>query len=438
MKIYNSFLITLLTAFAFVGCESYIGGDINQDPDNPTAVPIIAQLPAFQIALADVYGGAFSRFNSMLTQQVEGVARQWSAMNQYTGLTPNRFDAAWNNVYENVLNEIKIAKTTAQENSFNHYTGILNVMEAYTLMIATDVWNDIPYSSALKGIESINPAFDAQSDIYNLIFSLLDEGINLLEGTPGSVVPGSEDVFYGGNIADWIKTAHAIRARGMMHHDDYAGAMAEAMQSFKSSEDNMRYLYPDANSAGQWFRFNRDRTGDIEFHPTMRTMLMNLNDLDRLAVMDQTFVTAHAYLVANFDQELITYREMQFLIAEADLRNGGTQAGYDAYLAGIKASFERLGLGDAEYEAYTAQESVNPGVGNLTLEQVMTQKYIALFLQPEVYSDWRRTNLPTLVPVAGTAIPVRWHYAATEYLFNSNAPTEAEVDIFNDRVAWNR
>jgi len=439
MKLINKLIVTCLAVFILAGCESYIEGDmINSDPNNPTAVPVTAQMPAFQIVIADVTGGAFSRFNSMLTQQVEGVERQWSSFNQYTGLTPNRFDAAWNNVYENILNEINIAKTSTREAGNSHFTGMINVMEAYTLMMATDVWDDMPYTDALQGVNALNPTFDTQSSIYGAIDGLLTEGLSLMGGATGPLAPGSEDVFYGGNIDNWIKAAHALKARKAMKENDYATAISEAQQAFTSAADNLAFQYPDANVAGQWFRFNRDRTGDLEFHPTMRALLTGLNDLDRLAVMDQTFITTHTYLVPDFLQELVTFREMQFIIAEADVRNGGTQVGYDAYLAGIKASFARLGLGDAEYDAYIAQDAVNPGLGNLTLETVMTQKYIAMFLQPEVYSDWRRTGIPALVPVSGSTVPVRWNYSSTEHLFNTNAPTEAEVDIYNDKVGWNR
>jgi hypothetical protein len=423
--------------FSFLSCESYLGGDLNSDPNKPSTVPVTAQTPAIQIVMADVTGGAFSRFNSMLVQQVEGVARQWSSFNQYTGLTPNRFDAAWENIYENILIEIKSARQKAVDNDYKHYQGVLNVMEAYSLMIATDVWDDMPYTEALEGLGNLNPKFDKQTDIYAKIYSLIDEGISLLNGPSGSVTPGNEDVLYGGDISKWIKAAHALKARGLLKDNNYTAAMSEAQQAFASAADNFAYQYPDANDAGQWYRFNRDRTGDIEFHPTMKKLLTDLNDTDRLGVMDQEFITDHTYLVPNFLQEMITYREMQFIIAEADVRAGGTQAGYDAYLAGIKASFDRLGVSD-KYDAYIAQESVNPGVGNLTLETVMTQKYIAMFLQPEVYSDWRRTAIPALTPVSGTTVPVRWNYAATEFLFNSNAPAESEVNIYTDKVGWNK
>lgn len=439
MKFTYKIAFLFVAMLSFVGCEDFIAGDnINEDPNNPTAVPVFAQMPAIEIATADVYGGAFSRFNSMLVQQVEGVARQWQSFNQYTGLTPNRFDAAWTNVYENILNEIVIAKASSVENGYGHYEAVLKIIEAFTLMAATDVWDSMPYSEALKGVEVFSPTYDSQESIYAAINQLLDEALAALDGQAGALAPGGEDVFYGGNVDLWKKAANAIKARGLLHNKDYSGAAAAAAAAFADASENMAYQYPDINAAGQWFRFNRDRTGDLEFHPTMRALMEGLNDSNRLAKMDQTFVTDHTYLVANFLQEMITYREMQFIIAEADVRatSGGTAAGHAAYLAGIQASFERLGV--EGYEDYVAQSDVDPGVGNLTLEQVMTQKYIAMFLQPEAYSDWRRTEIPALSPVSGSAIPVRWDYSLNEYLFNANAPAEGSVSIYNDRVGWNK
>jgi len=440
MKLINKLLFISLVLLTFASCESYIEGDgINRDPNNPTSVPISAQLPAFQIQIADMTGGDFCRFNCMLVQQVEGVARQWSSFNQYTGLTPNRFDGGWQDVYENVLNEIKIARTNAVENGYNHHQGILNIMEAYTIQMATDVWDDMPYTDALQGIDALNPTYDTQASIYAAMFSLLDQGIMQLSGPPGPLSLDDNDVFYEGNVDNWIAAAHAMKARALLKNNNYAGAASEAQMAFDDASQNMSYQYPDVNAAGPWFRFNvSGREGDIEFHPTMRGLLEGLNDNDRLAVMDGTFNASHPYLVADWLQELITFREMQFIIAEADVRAGASQTGHDAYLAGIRASFARLGLGDAEYDAYVAQPEVDPGVGNLTLETVMTQKYIAMYLQQETYSDWRRTGIPSLTPVSGTAIPVRWNYSANEYLFNANSPDETAINIYTDRVGWNK
>ncbi len=436
MTIFNKIILGLLVLILFQSCETIVGGDINEDPNSPIEVPVFAQMPAIQLALVDLSGGEFSRINSMLIQQVEGVARSWASFNQYTALTPNRFDSSWNNCYENILNEIKIARNSSIKDGNNHTLGILNVLEAFMLMNATDVWDNIPYSEALVGFDNPSPKYDSQSKIYEIINTRLDEAISLFQGNQGPVSPALGDVIYAGDIEKWSKTAYAIRARGKLHLKDYSGAASDAL-AYTSSSDNFSYQYPDENAAAQWYRFNRDRTGDIEFSPTMRALMNSTQDTNRLNVIDNTFETNHPYLVADFNQELVTYREMQFIIAEASARGANDQAGYNAYMNGIKSSFARLGLGDAEFNEYITQAGVDPGVGNLTLEGVMKQKYVAMFLQSEAYSDWRRTGFPTIFPTSGNAVPVRWDYPSSEYLYNENI-SNGDISIFTNRVGWNQ
>ncbi len=460
----NLLALVLLTLFS---CENFIGGDINRDPDNPETVTVTAQTPAIQIAMADMTGGDFSRFNCMLVQQVEGVARQWSSFNQYTGLTPNRFNAAWEDTYASILVELQTAKINSVENGYAHYEAMVDIMTAYTLLQATDVWDDMPYTEALQGQGNTSPAYDTQASIYTAAFSQLDNAIALIGGDSGPIVPGSEDVIYGGNMTSWLLAAHAIKARAFLHQGNYASALTEAQAAFGSQADNMSFMYV-AGQAGPWFRFNRDREGDIEFHPTMSALMTGLNDTLRLAVMSPTFHAGdHPYMVEAFDQQLVSYREVKFIEAESLLQTAGSATDiHSAYIEAIEASFNHLRPvmdqyfaennvyyfpdpvanpndsllvnTDYAYSNYLSETSVDPGIGNVTLDHIITQKYIGLFLQPEVYSDWRRTNIPALTPVSGSAIPVRWHYSTDEYLFNSSSPTEAEVNIYTNRVGWNR
>jgi hypothetical protein len=126
---------------------------------------------------------------------------------------------------------------------------------------------------------------------------------------------------------------------------------------------------------------------------------------------------------------------MQFVIAETST---DAVEQHTAYLNGIRASFEELSLGNAEFNAYVAQSEIDPGSGNLTMDQIMTQKYIAMFVQPEAFSDWRRTAIPNISPPSNANSDVvarRWFYPENEYLFNSNAPARDDDLIFN-RVDW--
>lgn len=424
-------LTLMLTAFS---CEDFFA-DQNVDPNKPISVSVSGQLTNVELILVDTWGGAFSRFNTMFMQQVQGVARQWTSFDQYV-LTPNRFDNAWAEIYENALVELVSIKQQSVDNGYNHYLGVANVLEASAWMMATDVWGDIPFSEAVQGSGNFNPVFeDQETVIYPAIIAQLEEAITLFNGSAGSVVPGSEDVFHGGDISLWIKSANALLARAHLHQGNYSQALTHAQAAYENATDNMAYTYPSVAAGAPWYRFNIGRTGDIEFHPTMRGIMEGFNDEARLGAWDITFDGSHPYLSATYRQEMISYREIQFIIAESAFRTGASAATIrDAYLAGIEASFAEAGVPDA-YAAYVAQSSVDPGEGNVTLDDIMIQKYIGLFTQAEVFSDWRRTGIPALTPVSGTQVPRRWDYSFNEYLFNSNAPAQ-DANILFERVDW--
>ena len=435
MKRLNYFIATSFCVLFFSACESFIADDINLDPNNPSSVTLNAILPSIQVRHMDVYGGQTSRVNSMFAQQTEGVARQWSSFNDYSGLQPVRFNTVWDIYYEDILVEVNALIADATEDGYNHYAGVGQIQKAAALLDMTDWWGNIPYTTAATGIEEINPTFDDQSTIYSEVFNLLSSGISLLNGSNGGFAVGGDDVIYGGDVSKWIKAANAIKARAHLHLGQYGEALTAAKSSFGSAADNMSYTFGTTQQAG-WWRFNDGRTGDIEFHPYLRQLLTDLNDNDRLGVWDQTFITSHPYLKANYRQDYISYREIQFIIAECLSRTNGSSAEMEtAYLNGIQASFIETGLSDAEFNTYVAQAAINPGGANLDLEDhILTQKYIGLFVQPEVFNDLRRNDFPDLVPTSGSQIPVRWNYSGDEVLFNPNVPSG--TTLFSPRNSW--
>lgn len=428
---YKAILAIFLSSALLMSCEDFFTDD-NADPNAPFDVPISAALPSIELTIVDSKGGLFSNFGNMFIQQVEGVERQWESFNKYD-IQPVRFNQTWTQIYENVFVELRAISGKATDQGLNHYLGIAKTLEAYTLMMATDVFGDMPYTEAGLGDANSNPAFDSQSSvIYPAIKVLLTDALNLFNGDAGPISPGSDDVLYGGNISNWKLAIHAIMSRYYLHLGDNSNALAEAKLGFAQRSENFGYTYPGAGNDAPWYGFNDVRQGDIEFHPTMRGIMTGLNDTDRLTVLDQTFNASHPYLTANQREDLISYRELQFIIAETSTNPAEKHA---AYLNGIKASFEEIGLGTTEYDNYIAQPAIDPGVGNLTLNDIMIQKYIGLFVQPEAFSDWRRTGIPSLTPVAGSSVPRRWFYPENEYLFNSNTPARNSNLLF-ERVDW--
>jgi len=104
---------------------------------------------------------------------------------------------------------------------------------------------------------------------------------------------------------------------------------------------------------------------------------------------------------------ILTYTELQFLKSEAALKKGDKVTALDAYKNGINGSFDMLTNHFTGYAAISAAARqtfvTNPNVvpsssDGLTLQNVMSQKYVALWGHgwEETYTDMRRHNWDTV------------------------------------------
>ena len=427
-------LITLiLIVIGFSSCEQYFG-DVNVDPDSPSSVTPPVLLPSAQVRLAYLAGGEASRYASIFTQHVDGVSRQFSVIQDY-GIQPTDVNGMWGQaIYSGILQDLKQLQQIASENP--HYTGISQVLEAYTIMVATDFFGDIPYSQALQGADNLQPAFDSQESIYTDIQTLLDESIVNFAATNSGIVPGSDDLIYGGDITLWTKFAYTLKARAHLHlglidGSNYTKALTALTNGFTSSADNANLQFGTATTANApWFQYNNDRN-DIAVGANYVSLMNSLNDTVRARVLGAPLGVPHPLFVPDQSQALLTYTETKFIEAECRMQTN-TSGAHQAYLDGIQSSFADLGL-SADYAAYVAQNAVDPGATQLTMTEIMTQKYIAMYTDFEVFNDWRRTGIPSLTPNSGTQIPVRLPYPNDEINYNQNCPTG--VTLF-DKVWW--
>ena len=436
-------MVFVFAAFLFVGCEDYFGGDSNVDPDNPISVTESVILPQVQARIAYTYGGDFARYLSLYTHHSDGIARQHFVLHQY-GMVGSDCDAAWSNIFTGSLQSNRRMIQQSEEKGFNHFAGVGKALEAFTIMAATDLWGDLPYSDAFRfdEIAVYSPTFDTQQSIYEALFALIDEARGALQKDDGGL-PLTSDLYYGGDVSKWITFLNVLEARGRLHLSKvngdaaYTAALAALNKGdFASSADGFAFAYgPGATENAPWFQWIQQRT-DTQAGVDYIALLTELND-PRLATYGQPQDGNHPIFTASQTVQMLSYTEQMFIRAEAELMLGNNQAAYDAYLAGIKSSMNEAALSDptTAYDDYVAQAEIGVGADNLTLENVITQKYLALLTEPEVFNDWRRTGFPGLSPNVGTEIPRRLPYAQTEVLSNENLSASPSNFIFT-RVWW--
>jgi hypothetical protein len=108
---------------------------------------------------------------------------------------------------------------------------------------------------------------------------------------------------------------------------------------------------------------------------------------------DRSVISRDTYYAANASPILIaTNSEMRFIEAEVAFRTSDNATAYAAYLEGIRAHMEMVGVSPEDVDNYLATPEVAVGEENITLELIMKEKYVAMFLHPEAWTDARRFN----------------------------------------------
>ncbi|MBX2944213.1 MAG: SusD/RagB family nutrient-binding outer membrane lipoprotein [Cyclobacteriaceae bacterium] len=152
---------------------------------------------------------------------------------------------------------------------------------------------------------------------------------------------------------------------------------------------------------------------------------------------------------------IMSYAELQFILAEAREKGMITTGNAETYyLNGINANFDFYeSIVPVSYNIdltlpagyLTQPEVAYTGSTTDKLRKIGTQKWIALFFNGlEAWFDWRRTNIPALVPAQDNLnddkIPVRYIYPTIEQSLNGTNRNEAVgrqgSDDLNTRVWW--
>ena len=491
------FSVTVATSF-LIGCDDYLGDNVDPNKELPENVTEADLLPtAIYNSSSAHYSIALSicQYSQQLASYFEPGADTQEEV---------QISGGWSNIYLQALADLGQVVAIAEENGANHYLGVAKVLQAFNLGLATDQWGDVPFSSALKGEDDFKPSYDSQESIYTQINSLLNEAITLLEASGSSTI-GEADLIYSGDLSKWIKTAYFLKAKYALHLSEVnqteaiEGVLANVSSSFSSNEDDFQLVYNERNfnpwnsgvvlpnNTGNFSVLLSDQLvslmdgtsipfATIELDPRLPLITTIGDDTEYRGAIngsagshelaaseDDDGVSANTDLGANnfYSSQtapvlLGSYSELKFMEAEAlFLQNGGnaTSVGssieaYNAYLAGVEANMDKLGVLPADKAAYLSDASVAVGADNLTMALIMREKFIATFLNPESFVDLRRYDFDPNVFI-GLELPVghneilngewvrRAQYPASEQTRNGEQ-VEAVTKNIGEPVWWDR
>ncbi|MDO9153200.1 MAG: SusD/RagB family nutrient-binding outer membrane lipoprotein [Paludibacter sp.] len=420
----------------------------------------------------------------------------------------------WESLYASSGQDVATIIDIAEAKELKNYKGIAYILKAYITSVLTDLYGDIPYSKAWKGSSEeaiVSPAYDTQESIYTDLVLKLKEANDLLSDSNEAV---KGDILYNGDITKWKKFANSLRLRLLlrMSAKKPVGAEMQAILSapatypiFASNADNAALVYLGAAPNNNPIHENRKTRDDhrvsktlIDFlyvnpaSPDYRVSLYaelaegkddynglpnGLRSADAAAYdengLKNTSKIGSFYAQATAPGILMSYAELQFILAEAAFKNyisGGVADAEKYYNKGIevsyyqnedyfstvltkewKSTFISWGWDEKNILAYALEDFIEYGGWKFNpakaMEQIGSQKWVALFDQGlQANFEQRRIGFPILVAPAASAtqgkIPVRVFYPSDEYARNKTN-VEAAVarqgkDDMNTKVWWNK
>ena len=419
--------------------------------------------PVFQlnqaIMASELQGDHIRCESSIAKQQMRIFTGVGACGNFNVDASANVSNTIWNNAYQNRIRNLVDALEKANPES-NLYQ-MLRIWRAYTFMMVTDSYGDVPYREAGVGFLEGNtfPGYDSQQDIYTANDGILEELANASAALNASQPTDSRVILFDGDVTQWQRMGYSLLLRGAMrltnvnpglaeqyvntavsggllqsnddnafidHDGDFSLGIGSALNGGQAHfqylvEDFVDYLrdnndprlasiavrYPNATGPGDQNEANADRDPANQIGIPMgfndSTIGSRAAEDGLPSFMAYSQVDRTRMMDPQAPSFLVTYALQQFYLAEA--AHEGWIAGDPAtyYEEAIEAHMHQISTGYSNTEI--AQSDIdlyiaeNPLVAGQEMELIHTQFWVASYLIPtETWANFRRTGYPELEP----------------------------------------
>lgn len=394
-------------------------------------------------------------------------------------VTESAGNGTWNTCYK-WLRNVREMEEAADVYEAPIYKAVASTLRAYIAGILTDAFGDIPYSEALKAEQGISqPVFDTQESVYQSMIAEL-KAANEMYKLGGNMT--GNDMLYNNNIQNWQRLNNSLLMRLLLRLSKRTelNTLVE-LRTIIENPDGYPVFTKNEEAAlvkisGQspydyaWAR----RQDYVNFHAMssyFTELLNDLNDPRRALFMTKAsrlengnvvsigyvgIPSAHSGDESQFDynpstpngdlmvhtalgteiiEVIMSYAEVEFIKAEVALMDGDTEAAKTAYEKGIAAAITQWKNGVMPADYFENEKAAFDG----TMEQILTQKYLALvFNDYQQWFEYRRTGYPVLPKTEymlhNGQMPTRFMYYNDVRRFNPDNYDAAAQRIGGDDV----
>lgn len=464
MKLYKKIIVLSLGCLTLGSCQDL--DSLNKDPNKVTsAAPHLLLTPMAKTAFT--MGGISKEYASRMLISTDGESSE-----QYYKWNRSGFGR-----YKDLLQVDKMMQEAiVSENT--QYLAVGHFLKAYFFYELTLTFGDIPFSQALQGEGDIKfPSYDTQEQVFEGILKELDLAQSLIE--PNKTLQG--DIIYGGDLDKWNRLINSFELKVLMTLSnktkvgdiDIASRFKQVYETrelMRNNSDSGALTYFDQNGS-RYPQFNDSGYGSGRYmSDTFISLLQDLKDPRLFCFAQPTAkaleqglplddfqgynggdpVVAYAEnekLVSakniskvnsryyqnptNEPTNLLSYSELQFILAEASVRGWISGDAVDFYNKAVESNFEFYNLYAKTYSSYYTKEQFDVYINQVAvsfkksdlqseLKQILTQKYITMFHQGKwtIYYDHLRTGFPEFKIQDGVTPPKRWIYPLSEYNTN--------------------
>jgi hypothetical protein len=462
-------LSTSVLLLAAVGCKKGTFDINNTNPNVPSSVDpkysLSAALSSTAVQAAGNPGGASTTGNDLLELYmgywaVSGDYIPNASLVQYK-LTSDFGSSFWDNTYPILQNLSSIESYYSGSAKGAYYIGMSRITKAFLFARLVDIYNNIPYSQALKGGANTLPTYDDAKAVSTSLVNQLDSAVALIKSGSAATSdnPGSYDIMFGGNMAKWIAFANTVKLKILMRQTqmsggsafiqsklsgmttaDFIGAGADATINpgyDNTASNHQNPLWQDigwtpsgslsgSNSyfrattyAVNFYKNNNDprlslfyapnSSGVVRGRPFGSTALEHNSDISAIGGNTNGGTQSFGTLKSPSQGAVVlSSSESLFLQAEAVQRGYLTGSASSLYQSAVSESFRFLGVSgySAAAATYTSQaglgDNVNIATSSNPIKTIVLQKWAAMnTIDPlESWSDWRRLGIPSDLPVS--------------------------------------
>lgn len=228
-NIFRLLTVVVVLGMASEGCSKN-DFNINANPNTPTVTntPFRFLLPVAQVSTATRVATSWRWLNSYLGYWARSGTFAPAADEESYNLTTAFQGGIFNGFYD-TQNDFELLQTGAMAANSKFYEGIARIMKSHNFAILVDLYNNIPYSQALKGAGNTTPSYDKGADVYRSLLNQIDSGMVLIKAATSELNPtiAVDDVMFGNKLFPattfsaqqlrWAQFGNTLKLRLLVH-----------------------------------------------------------------------------------------------------------------------------------------------------------------------------------------------------------------------------